>query len=338
MAVPENLDDLWCLKEIIAQGDRTSGKSYRRIRGEDVLRADKGERVPIFLEIKADKIILAKYANKLRIMGRIEKGPEDIVRIGSHHTLEVQPNDAITIQKDGWKRWELEMLKEAEKAREIPLVLIACIEEGEAELAILRKHGVDFVTRISSQIPGKIDRGREKSMKEFYKELACKIKEVIEKVDATIVCGPGFSKNNFIDFLEERYPEMVKKCFVENTGTGGKVGINEILKRGTVDKIVKNSRVSFEIKLVEDVFKEIGKDSGLATYGFEEVKKAIDYGAVEKLLITDIFLRKCKDSDKLMEDVRKRRGKSVIVSTDHEGGRRLQGIGGVACTLRFKIE
>ena len=176
-------------------------------------------------------------------------------------------------------------------------------------------------------------------MRKFYHEIARKIEEEVKKSDVkVIVCGPGFAKENFYKFLKENYPEISKRCYLESTGCGGRAGIQEVIKRKAVEKIMEESRVALEAGLVEEVFRRIAKSSFEVAYGIEEVKKAIAYGAVDNLLVTDIFLRQKKEEcDKLIEETEKHRGKVIIVSTEHEAGEKLQAIGGVAALLRFGV-
>jgi len=336
---PETLDDLWYLKSIITRGDLISGRSYRRIRDEEKLRADKGVRVPISVDIRAESIEFHPYIMRLRITGKIERGPEDIISLGSYQTIEVQPNDVIAVTKAEWKGWEIERLKEAEQAAKTPLVLIVSVEEGEAEFALVRRYGLDFPVRVTTQVSGKrVEKEHENSLKEFYADVAHKISETLKKeeVKAVIINGPGFTKENLLAFLKDKHPKIAEICYLESTGAGGRPGVQEVLKRGAVDRIVENSRVSLETNLVEKLFEEIGKNK-LATYGLEEVRKALEYGAVEKLLISDAFLRGSNASDELIEKTKKTKGEVIIISTEHEAGERLQGIGGIAALLRFRV-
>lgn len=57
-----------------------------------------------------------KYSGKLRATGIIEHGPEDLVPLGSHHTLDLKLNYSIKITKERWSRWSIKRLKEAIKA------------------------------------------------------------------------------------------------------------------------------------------------------------------------------------------------------------------------------
>ncbi|MFQ5801209.1 MAG: mRNA surveillance protein Pelota, partial [Candidatus Hydrothermarchaeales archaeon] len=116
---------------------------------------------------------------------------------------------------------------------------------------------------------------------------------------------------------------------------GGRAGIQEILKRGAVEKAVEESRVAIETRLVEELFTRISKES-LASYGKKEVDEAANFGAVETLLVTYTFLQK-HNPDRLMERVKKQRGEIMVVSPEHDAGERLDAIGGVAALLRFPV-
>ncbi|MFQ5816306.1 MAG: mRNA surveillance protein pelota [Candidatus Hydrothermarchaeaceae archaeon] len=337
---PENLDDLWYLKSVIDAGDLASGRSVRRVKDDTKIRADVGTRKPVFLTLKVEDVEFHRYTNRLRISGAIERGPEDLVPLGSHHTIEVKPHDTLSITKE-WKGWQLDRLKEAEKSAKEPLVLVVGVEEGEAEFAIVRKYGVDLIVRITTAISGKRDpKVHETTAKEFYVEVGKKIDEVMKKegVSVVILCGPGFTKENVFSFLKEKYPEAAEATHIESAGTGGRVGIQEVIKRGAIEKIVEESRVSYETVLVEKLFTEISKGSNLATYGLAEVENAIEYGAVDILLLSGAFLRKFEGSDRLIEKTKNKRGRIAIISTEHEAGERLEGIGGIAALLRFAIE
>ncbi len=336
---PETLDDLWYLKGVIDRGDRVKGTGYRRIKDEEKLRPDKGERVPVTLELDIEGVEFHQSLNRLRITGKIVSGPEDLVTLGTYHTLEVQPEDILTIKKE-WKEWHLDRLKEAEKASKTPLVLIVSIEEGEVELAVVRRYGLDFVARIATTIAGKREvKEYEASAKEFYKVVGEKVAEARKRygVEGIIIAGPGFAKETLLARMRDAYPDVAAICQLESAGSSGKPGVHEVLKRGAVEKVAKESRVALEMRMVERVFEEISKGSGLAAYGMEEVKKAGAYGAVDKFLVCDTLLRKDSGIDELMRTVKKAGGDVLIISTEHEAGERLDSMGGIAAILRYKV-
>ncbi|WP_456474713.1 mRNA surveillance protein pelota [Candidatus Pyrohabitans sp.] len=336
---PENIDDLWYLKSIIEEGDAIYGVAYRRVRDEERVRADKGERVRMFLGIKVKQVEFAPYAMRLRITGEVFSGPEDLISFGTHQTLEVKPGDEVMLQKQEWRRWHLERLAEAEKAAKEARVLIVAVEDGEAEFALIRRYGIDYITRIVGGIAGKRYAAQhEASAKQFYAEVAKKISEVVEKerVEAVVLAGPGFWKESLLEAIKERYPKLAKRCYLEGTGCGGRSAVQEVLKRRAIERILEESRISEETALVERFYEELAKE-GLAAYGIAEVSKAMDYGAVETLLISDAFLRKYPESDSLIEKAKAIKAKVLIVSTEHEAGERLEAIGGLAAILRYRV-
>ncbi len=337
---PESLDDLWYLKSVLKKGDLVSGRSYRRIRDEEKTRADKGVRVPVHLGVQVEGVEFAPYINRLRVAGKIVHGPEDLITLGTYHTIEVEPHDVISVRKGRWQRWELDRLKEAEEAAKTPVVLITAIEEGEAEFAVVRRYGIDFQARVTAHVSGKrVEKDHETSLKEFLGETAKKLGEILKKegIETVILCGPGFTKEDLLTFLKEKHSSIAEKVHLESAGAGGRSGIKEVIKRGAVERVAEESRVSLEFGLVERIMEAIARGTGLVAYGLEEVQRALDYGAVEQLLITDTFLRKYEGADGLIERAKGMRGEVVIVSTEHEAGERLQALGGIGALLRFRI-
>ena len=89
------------------------------------------------------------------------------------------------------------------------------------------------------------------------------------------------------------------------------------------------------MEFIKKLFEEIQKD-GLATYGKEEVNRALNNGAVERLLISDRLVRAKKGED-LLRITKQNNSEFTIINTMHEEGKKFEGIGGVGALLRFKI-
>jgi protein pelota len=150
------------------------------------------------------------------------------------------------------------------------------------------------------------------------------------------LAGPGFYKNDFLKYLELKHKDLAKKSIVEATGSGGRVGINEVLKKGTVEKLAAENRVAFEISAINEILQEIAKSSNLVVYGKKQVKEAINLGAIEKLLVLDNLIRS-EDLEGSMDMVENMSGEVLVISSQHEGGKQLEGLGGMAATLRYSI-
>ena len=337
--VPETLDDLWHLYHIIGPGDLVSSRTTRRIQDNtgERLRSDRGIKKSFFLGIRVENIKFHRYTGKLRATGVIEKGPEDLVPLGSYHTLDLKLQNPIKIQKEEWSRWQRKRVKEAIKSSMIPKALVVVIEDDTADLGILRQYGIDYYGPIIGGISGKrmVMKNRKQALENFYSEVARVVNEQ-KGVEGIVIAGPGFTKNDFFQYLSQKYPEKASMSRIENTGTGGRVGIREVIKKGVLDEMATEGRIVREIKAMNRILEEIGTSPSSVTYGMNEVKNAAMAGAVEELLVIDNLLRK-KDVEKIMNLVENLRGKVMVVSSEHEGGKQLTALGGMVALLRYPL-
>ena len=94
--------------------------------------------------------------------------------------------------------------------------------------------------------------------------------------------------------------------------------------------------------IVEKMMSEISK-KGAAVYGLKQTEQATEAGAIEKLLVTDTLIQKLRQENKfqkldyIMRQVDKQKGEVIIISGEHTGGKKLDGIGGIAAILRYKL-
>ncbi|WP_297515836.1 mRNA surveillance protein pelota [Thermococcus sp.] len=340
----ETLDDLWHLYHVIDPGDIVYAKTLRKqAQRTDSLRAEKVEVIPVYLGVKAEKINFHRFANQVRVTGPIVYASREDVPLGKYHTITIEEGTVVTIQKPRWKEHHIERLREAIEASKRAKVMIVVIDDGEADIALVREYGVEMVASIRRNLGGKrYNTDRESEEKKFFHDLAKTMAELMEreKIEKAIVAGPGFVKEDFHKFLRENYPELAKKVVIEDTSVTGRTGIYEVIKRGTVDRVYHENRVAKEVQLVEKVLENIARNTGLATYGLREVEEAVNYGAVETLLVLDELLKSDLRGkvEELMDAVRYSRGEVVIVSSEHEGGEKLKALGGLAALLRFRVK
>jgi protein pelota len=337
--IPETLDDLWHLSHLIEPGDLLSARTTRRIQDNtgERLRSDRGIKKTFFMGIRVENIKFHKYTGKLRATGVIEQGPEDLVPLGSHHTIDLKLKNPIKIEKERWSRWNIKRLQDAVKSSKKPSVVIVSIEDDVADLGIIRQYGVDYYGPIIGGVSGKrmVQKNRKKIITNFYEEIA-KTLSNFQDINSIVIAGPGFSKGDFYDFLKGKYPEQSQIAVLESTGAGGRAGIGEVLKKGLIEKMATEGRIAREMRLISRVLEEIGKSSPKVAYGKKEVKKAVDGGAVKNLLIIDEMVREA-DVERIMDLTETMGGKVMIVSSEHEGGKQLAALGGIAALLRYGL-
>ena len=337
--LPETLDDLWHLSHIIEVGDNASSKTTRRIQDNtgDKLRSDRGVKKTFYLGLDIENISFHLFTGKLRLTGVITRGPEDIIPLGSHHTLEVKLNNSLTIKKDRWPKWAINRLNQAIESSKKLSAIIVVLEDDIATLGLIRQFGVEYYGPIKGHISGKriIDKNRQKNIQEFYQKVIDSIVK-FDSIQNIVIAGPGFLKNDFYDYLKDKHQDLAKISIIESTGSGGRNGIAEVLKKGTVEKLTAENRVAQEMAAINDLLTQIAKNSSKITYGVKETSNAINLGAVEQLLILDNEVPN-NDMSNLMDMVENMKGEVMVISSEHDGGKQLESLGGVAAILRYAI-
>jgi protein pelota len=115
-----------------------------------------------------------------------------------------------------------------------------------------------------------------------------------------------------------------------------KSGVYELLKRGIVEKAFGEMRLAKEFSLLEEFKKHLSKEDGLACYGLKDVEKALEYGAVESILVLDELVRTNPQVAALFEQARKKGSGVTVFDAEGEAGKELKAFG-LAALLRFVI-
>ncbi|MBU90479.1 mRNA surveillance protein pelota [Candidatus Woesearchaeota archaeon] len=335
----ENLDDLWYLNQIIEKNDVIKGKTFRKIKiGEETQRKQKTVKKPVFLLMQVEKVEFSKTSNILRLSGLVKEGPEDIP-LGSHHTFNIEENSIIAIIKQKWLKFQIDRIKEASKETSAK-ILICVHDREEAYFALMKKYGYQLLTSIKGTVAKKADIKQKET--NFYKEILKQLIEYNERYNLSkiIIASPAFWKEELMKEIEDE--DLKSKIILATCSSVGENAINEVIKRPETENALKQDRISKEYKHVEELFAEISK-SNLASYGLKETKNAAIAGAVKTLLITNNFIQQKRMEDKyenienIMKTVDSTKSDIVIISSEHEAGKRLDGLGGIAAILRYKI-
>jgi protein pelota len=333
----ENIDDLWYLSHIIDRHDLIKTQTIRKIKlGKEEERTTKIIKKKVTLTIRTEKIEFKD--NILRISGIVTEGPEDIPK-AAHHSFKIEENDIITITKEKWLRFQLDKLKEATETK-IPPILICILDREEVIFALSKPRGYKILSSIKGEVTKKEERATAKGG--FYQEIIKSLKEYANryKINNIIVASPAFWKEDLMKEIKDK--ELKEKIVLAACSSVDKGAINEVLKRPEMREVLKQVRSAKEIKLVEELLEEIAKQ-GKSAYGIDEVELAANAGAITQLLITDSYIAKMREQEKynrvdnIMKITDKTKGNINIISSEHEGGKKLDGLGGIAAILRFRI-
>ena len=332
--MPENLDDIWHLYNIVEVKDLVRAVTFRTDeQKDDKIRSKKAEKKRMKVGIRVSEVKFHEFSDRLRIHGRIEECSQDL---GFFHTLNIDADkmDKFSIVKEQWKDHQLQRIDEAVKLSKQAILTFVSLDEDNATIAVLRQSGVQWITDIDSKRSGKMYEGKD-TENEYFGEIISVVRTNKTKDSTLVVVGPGFTKEHFVKHGKEKEPQLFEKYIVYGTGNSGMNGVQEAIKTGIIKQITKENRVVFETSLVEKLFEEIKKD-GLATYGEQEAKNALISGAVKRLLIIDALVRQEK-GEEFLKLAKQNNSEFTIINTMHEAGKKLEGIGGVGALLRFKF-
>jgi len=343
--LPESLDDLWHLYNIILENDEVHAQTTREMKvDERYARPKRGRRVSVFLGVKVEKVFWDKILNRLRVHGIVCEAPEEMDVKGSHHTINVAVNKPVTIVKTEWSKHQIDRLERASTVTAAPIIVMS-IDDEEYCVAVLRQYGVEVKTEEKTRLPGKLEaEKRTKAVQEFFKTALKSLRETWTNLrNPVVIIGPGFIKNDFVKYVKNAALDVAGAIIdVKSVNSSGMAGIQEALRSGVFTKALRRVRIAEETDVMEEVLARLGKGRGDVTYGFTEVEKASAYGAIEKLLVADATLRESPDEkrkalEKLMKEVEEKGGRITVVSTEHEAGTKLLSLGGVAALLRFPV-
>jgi protein pelota len=321
---PESAEDLSILKDVITPGSLVTAKSPRsvKIKREGYLIRVKTGRREVIMKVQVEKIELK---DKLRLTGKIVEAPEDVEK--GYHTIEIEPDKFLKVEKQ-WRSWEVDMVKSAERKPEP--VLICVLDENEADFYFLKER-YKHLFSLSSEASGKRFDSKKSEVKrdEYYAKILNELMTRSGKVLKIIIAGPGFARDDLQKLMKQRAKELLDKTIIEFTYQTGNLGLQEVLKKGLIEKITKYSRITEETKVVEALLEEINKN-GKAVYGLEKTRDALNNGTVSFLLVSDTNIR---EYEELLDRAERLKCSIMVISSEHDAGEKLLGLGGIAGLL-----
>ncbi|HLD73188.1 MAG TPA: mRNA surveillance protein pelota [Candidatus Nanoarchaeia archaeon] len=334
-------EDLWYLSHLIDPGDLVRGKTTRKVKigsGENAAVAKK----TYIVTIEAESLDFSPAGNSLKINGKIKEAPEEIPQ-GSYQSISLELEAEFILEKVHWLEFQKQKLTQA--AEKKYNYLLCLFDREEALFALTKNRGHEIVLRLKGEVHQKSHPNShpQEIKKDFYLEIIQTLDTYLKRYlpEKIILTSPAFYKEDL--FRKITSPELKSKIVLATCSDVSESAIAEVIRLPELAKVLLSSRAREENLLMEELLSAINKQ-GLATYGWEEVKKAISAGAVSKLLLSDIFIQQQREQgnylelDQLMKKIDGLKGEIHILSSEQESGKRLDGLGGIACLLRYKLD
>ncbi len=174
------------------------------------------------------------------------------------------------------------------------------IDRSEATIGLLSGSRIQVLKHFDSLVPSKHHQGGQSSVRferlieiaahEFFKKVADNANELFlnrPEIQGILIGGPGATKEFFVkeEYLHHELRKIIMSPLVD-TGYTDEAGLRELVMNG--ESIITDMQLTIEKKIMQRLFTEIRKtDGGLSTYGEDEVRTALDLGAVDTLLLSD---------------------------------------------------
>jgi len=191
---------------------------------------------------------------------------------------------------------------------------LVLIDRRECTVGILRGDKTELLKYMTSQVPGKHGRGGQSQRRferlteiaahEWFVKCGEKVSEILqseENLKGIFVGGSGPTKQYFVDEGYLHYEIQKKIVDVFDTGYTDEFGLKELVS--VASESMTELKISKEKKVMKRFFKEITKtEKSLAVYGESHVKRALEMGIVDTLLISEDLKRyrikmKCQSCD-----------------------------------------
>ncbi len=262
---------------------------------------------------------------------------------------------------------------------------LVVLDRREANVGWLKGKRIEPVKSATSLVPGKQRKGgqsaqrfarlRLEAIDKFYQEVAGMANELFvprrHEMDGVLVGGPSPTKDEFLDgsyLHHELQDQVLGKFDVAYTDESGLYDLVDAAQDTLADAELMQDKTD-----MEDFFEELHSGE-LATYGFEETRRNLIMGSVERLLLSedlraDVVTFECSDGETQHEfvgrnenpeaptcsddstaeqadredvidhliDIAEDRGTEVrFISSDFEKGEQLyNAFGGIAGILRY---
>jgi len=242
------------------------------------------------------------------------------------------------------KEFVLEPLKEMLEVKEVFGLLV--MDRKEATIGLLEGKRIELIQKMTSGIPGKVRAGGQSAQrfhritegltKEFYNRIAERMKKIffeMPKLKGILVGGPIPTKDEFLDgnYLVTKLREKV--IGVRDIGDANESGLKELV--GKSQDILAQQEIIYEKKLLEKFFERLGESPERVVYDEEGIKKALQYGAVEVLIVSKKLDKNLlKELKKLAKTIS---SKFEIVSVDTTEGEQFYKLSGMGALLRFSV-
>ncbi|MCX6741907.1 MAG: hypothetical protein NTX24_01885 [Candidatus Pacearchaeota archaeon] len=183
----------------------------------------------------------------------------------------------------------------------------------------------------------RFDRLTEEMAKEFYRRISESMRDAfteMPKLKGILVGGPGPTKEQFLKEGQIAVDLRRKILAVKDVGYTDEQGLGYLVEASQED--IAAEAIIKEKEILKKFFETLGRNPTKAAYLLEDVKKALENGAVQELIL---YNKLDKQITKELEEKAKSTAANIFyVSDETNEGLQFKNLSGVGAILRFAIQ
>lgn len=351
--VAEDAEDMWHAYNLIAVGDRLTTTALRKVKKESSTGSVESKKVRTTLKIQVVDVDFDTEGGMIRLSGR-NVAENQYVKMGAHHTLEMELHRAFAIEKDNWDLICLERIDAACDQMKRADAAAVVLEPGLAHICLLTTNMTLLRSKIEKSIPRKRSgaSGHDKAMLTFFDRIVEALLRHVnfEIVKCILVASPGFTREQFLEHMHAYAVKTGNRELIENkskfvsvhSSSGHIHALNEVLLDPAVTSRMADTKCAKEMDSINKFYQLLDVNPDKAFYGYKHVERANEQQAIQTLMVTDGLFRACdiptrKKYVALVESAQENGAEVQIFSSMHVSGNRLTQLSGVAAMLRFPL-
>ena len=288
----DSFDDLYGLYNILSKGDFVKMQTTRRVEAK----AGKSVKKSLSLVIKIEIIEFFQEDQEIRIRGT-NRTENDFISLGQFHTFSITTGVFFTLFKVRWSGFQIEALEQACNPDENCDLGVILMEEGLANFFIIGNNCTHSRGTVTKSIPknkgigNKSSEGLQKFHKMVYDHMCSKF--ILDKLKCIVVASPGFTKDNFRDWLKNSGIKIeTDKLIYVHVSSGYKQSLSELMKDKTVLSVIKETKAIRDVNAINDLNDMMGVNVDLVVFGRSQVETCLEEEACKLVMLTDSYMRK----------------------------------------------
>ncbi len=354
--LPETVEDMWQVYNLIVPGDRVQGVAFRKVTREGAAGGTSSvERVKMRMTVAVTSSSFDQETGGVRVHGRNVEALEH-VRAGAHQTLDLEVHRPVVITKDAWDAQALSVVRQVTKPGVDADLAVILLEPGSADILLVTASLTLPRAKVDVSVPAKragSDR-HASGMGKFYTALTAAVARSIDftAIKVVVMASAGFLKEDAFAAMmataasaPDTYKGILEnrdKFVLAHAPSGHRRSLVAILSDPALTVRLGETKLAGETRLLARFFEALATDSDRVHYGWRHVRVAVDRGAVQTLLLCDGLFRSRVPGVReayaaLSADVAGTGGNVHVFSTHHPSGEQLASMGGVAALLRYPL-